>query len=91
MLRVMKQPRGGTDARPLVLNYSGRAVLDVRTRELRLLDVAVTGDALPRPIDDQVNTANVRHYELNGSTLTLTVVGDDGQPPAVSSWKRRGD
>ena len=85
----LKQPQAGTDVRPLVLNYAGRAVLDVRTSELRLLDVAATGDALPRPIDDQVNTANVRHYELNGSTLTLTVVGDDGKPTAVSSWKKR--
>jgi hypothetical protein len=85
----LKQPRAGTDARPLVLNYSGRAVLDVRTRELRLLDVAATGDALPRPVDDQVNTANVRHYEIKGSTMSLTVVGDDGKPTAVSSWKKR--
>jgi hypothetical protein len=85
----LKQPQAGTEARPLVLNYSGRAVLDVRTRELRLQDVAATGDALPRPVEDQVNTANVRHYDLNGSTLTLTVVGDDGKPTAVSSWKKR--
>ena len=39
------------------------------------------------PVEDQVNTANVRHYDLNGSTLTLTVVGDDGKPTAVSSWE----
>jgi len=85
----LKQPPAGTDPRPLALNYAGRAVLDVRTRELRMLDVSATGDALPRPVEDQVNTASVRRYELNAGTLTLTVVDSNGKPTAVSSWKKR--
>jgi hypothetical protein len=85
----LKRAGAGTDARPLALNYSGRAVLDVRTKEIRMQDVTAAGDALPRPVEDQVNTANVRHYELNAGTLTLTVVDNNGNPTAVSSWKKR--
>jgi hypothetical protein len=29
------------------------------------------GDALSRPIDDQVNIASERHYELNGSNADI--------------------
>jgi len=61
----------------------------VRTREIRMQDVTATGDPLPRPVEDQVNTASVRHYELKAGTLTLTVVDNNGKPTAVSSWKKR--
>src|SRR3954471_10231385 len=64
---ALKHARAGTDASPLLLNYAGRAVVDVRSRELRMQEVTATGDALPEPIENQVNTASVRHYELNGS------------------------
>jgi hypothetical protein len=40
-------------------------------------------------VEDQVNTASVRHYELKAGTLTLTVVDNNGKPTAVSSWKKR--
>jgi hypothetical protein len=85
----LKNAPAGADPRALSLNYAGRAVLDVRTQELRMLDVTATGDALPRPVEDQVNPASVRHYELKAGTLTLTVVDSAGKPTAVSSWKKR--
>jgi hypothetical protein len=54
-----------------------------------MLDVTAAGDALPRPVEDQVNTASLRRYELTAGTLTLTVVDGSGNPTAVSSWKKR--
>jgi hypothetical protein len=86
----LQRPGTGDGAHPLLLNYSGRAVIDVSTGELRLLDVAASGDILPRPISDQLSVTNVRRYEIRGASLTLTVVGGDGQVTAVSAWKKRG-
>ena len=37
----------------------------------------------------QVNPANVRHYVLKGSTLTLTVADAGGATTAASAWKKR--
>ena len=77
------------DPRPLMLNYSGRAVIDIVKKQLYLQDVTEKGDALPREVNDQVDFANTRHYVLNGSSLTLTVNGADGAPTAASAWKKR--
>jgi hypothetical protein len=85
----LQRPGTGADAHPLLLNYSGRAVIDVPSRELRLLDVAAAGDTLPRSISDPVSAVNVRHYDLNGTSLTLTAVDAKGQVTAVSTWTKR--
>jgi len=74
---------------PLLLNYSGRAVIDVKSHQLRLLDVNENKEPLPGAIADAVTPENVRRYDLKADTLALTVFDGKGQPTASSSWKRQ--
>jgi hypothetical protein len=84
---LRRAPTAG-GARPMLLNYSGRAVIDPDTHQLRLLDVEAQPEPLPSSIADAVNTANARHFDLKGSSLTLTILAADGTPTAASSWKK---
>jgi hypothetical protein len=77
------------DQRPLLLNYSGRAVLDIQNHELRLLDLVPSGDALPRSVADATSATNVRRFDVRGDVLTLTIIAADGKPAAASAWKRQ--
>src|SRR5262245_5577152 len=83
----LKHPTPSQPA-PVLLNFSGRAVIDPNTRQMRLMAVNSTGDAIPSAIADQVDPASLRHYEFQGSNLWLTISGADGKPTASSSWKR---
>lgn len=87
----LKREAGATaDAPPpLLLNYSGRAVIDVKSHQLRLLDVNENKEPLPGAIADAVTPENVRRYDLKADTLALTVFDAKGQPTASSSWKRQ--
>jgi hypothetical protein len=84
---LRRAPTGGS-AQPMLLNYSGRAVIDPDTHQLRLLDVESQPEPLPSSIADAVNTANVRRFDLKGNSLTLTILAADGTPTAASSWKK---
>jgi hypothetical protein len=84
----LKNPTPATSAAALMLNYTGRAVIDVNSKELRMMAVSNAGDSLPSPIEAKVDPASVRHYEFQGSELWLTVNGADGKPTASSSWKK---
>jgi hypothetical protein len=86
---LQRPPRGGENAKPLLLNYSGRSVLDVKTHELRLLDVRSSGDDVPSSIADATSSNNVRRYDLRGDLLTLTILSGDGKPSAASAWKKQ--
>jgi len=74
---------------PILLNYSGRAVIDVKSHQIRLLDVNENKEPLPGAIADAVTPENVRRYDLKADTLALTVFDAKGQPTASSSWKRQ--
>src|SRR5262245_46071204 len=84
----LKNPTSAPTNAALMLNYTGRAVIDVNNKQLRMMAVSNTGDALPSPIEAKVDPASVRHYEFQGSELWLTVNGADGKPTASSSWKK---
>jgi len=84
----LKNP-GAATAQPVLLNFSGRAVIDVATQQLRMLNVNSTGDEIPASIATQVDPASVRKYEFQGSELWLTISGADGKPTAASSWKKK--
>jgi hypothetical protein len=88
MRGALKNPTTAPSTAALMLNYSGRAVIDVNSKELRMTGVASTGDSIPATIATQVDPASVRHYEFRGSELWLTVTGADGKPTASSSWKK---
>src|SRR2546423_119338 len=80
---------GAGETRPVLLNYSGRAVLDVATRELRLLGMVQSGDAVPSSVVEATSPENVRHYDIRGDVLTLTVLSGKGKPTAASAWKKQ--
>jgi hypothetical protein len=84
----LRQPDATAPQRPLLLNYSGRAVIDVANRELRLLDVEATGDALSPALEEQTSPTNVRRYDIRGSVLTLTIVDASGRPTAAAAWTK---
>src|SRR5262245_32180084 len=84
----LKRPTAAATAAPVLLNFSGRAVIDPTKRQMRLMAVNSTGDAIPSAIADQVDPASLRHYEFQGENLWLTISGADGKPTASSSWKR---
>jgi hypothetical protein len=67
-----------------MLAFKGRAVLDVVTHELKLMDV--TGNVNP---DEVLSPERRRHYELTAGTLKLTSFDADGQITAISTWQRR--
>jgi len=83
----LKNPRAA-NAPPVLLNFSGRAVIDPTSRQLRMMAVNSTGDAIPSAIADQVDPASVRVYEFQGANLWLTINGANGKPTASSSWKK---
>src|SRR5262249_13425667 len=53
----LKNPSAAQSAAALMLNYSGRAVIDVNTKQLRMMRVENTGDAVPAAIETQVDPA----------------------------------
>lgn len=73
---------------PEVIEYSGRAVIDVRAQTLRLDGIEYTR----RPTAATLQAAGLeepRRYLISPTTLTLSVVGPDGTPTARVSWTRR--
>jgi len=73
---------------PEVIEYSGRAVLDVRASTLRLDGI----EYKRRPTEATLQAAGLeepRRYAFTPTTLTLSVVGPDGTPTARVSWTRR--
>jgi hypothetical protein len=78
-----------SNAKPLLLNYSGRSVIDVTSHELRLLDIESTGGRLQEAVAAAAGPENVRKYSIQGDVLTLTILAADGTPTAASAWKKQ--
>jgi hypothetical protein len=85
----LKNPASAATGPPVLLNFTGRAVIDPTTRQLRMMNVSSTGEEVPASIATQVDPASVRKYEFQGSELWLTINGADGKPTASSSWKKK--
>jgi hypothetical protein len=86
--QLKRTSASGAEKPPLLLNYSGRAVIDTDTHHMRLLDVESQKELVPEPIEAAVNRNNVRVIDLKGDSLTFTILGSNGEPTASSSWKR---
>ena len=84
----LTRPDATGATKPLMLNYSGRAVLDVVNHQLRLLDLEPSGDDLPTDVARAADWSNVRRYDLRGNVLTLTIVAANGTPSAASAWHK---
>ena len=89
MRGTLKNSQGAPGNALLMLNYSGRSVIDVRAHKLYLQDIKQEGDSVTEEIAKTVDPAQVRLYEFRGSSLRLTVTGSDGAPTALSVWNKR--
>jgi hypothetical protein len=91
-MRLVGQLKGESEranAKPAALNFSGRVALDVVKHTFHPV-VEQKADELPANVADQMDTDNTRTYEINGNALTLTVLGADGKPTAISRWRKTG-
>jgi len=80
MKGVLEEPLPGqttiTDAPALV--YTGRAVIDTQTHELILQSLETTVKADPS-IEPAIKLAARRHYQVDGTALTVWVVNAQGK------------
>jgi hypothetical protein len=76
----------GTASSP-ILDYSGRALIDVAKQELHLQAVSGSGgaDDLPKEVD----FAAVRKYAFDGALLKMSTIDAQGNITATAVWKRR--
>jgi hypothetical protein len=69
------------------LDYSGKAVIDVTSQQLRL-----TGVSGNNPVEDapaELSFKSVRKYSIEGDLLKVSTVDTQGNITATSVWKRR--
>jgi hypothetical protein len=88
MIGELKNPDPSRETRPALLNYSGRAVIDVEKSELRFV-VENSRDPLPRSVEANVKPENVRHFTIRDSLLELTISDANGQATGFSTWRRK--
>jgi hypothetical protein len=88
MIGELKNPDPTRERRPALLNYSGRAVIDVDKSELRFV-VENSRDPLPRSVEANVKPENVRHFTFRDSLLELTISDANGQATGFSTWRRK--
>jgi hypothetical protein len=70
-----------------VLNFTGRAVIDVQKKELRLLDLQQSEADFSR-MPAEMSAARSRAYEFGLNQVTMTVKNAKGQVTAVNTWRR---
>jgi hypothetical protein len=72
---------------PLLLDYSGRIVIDTQKKQFYPADLVEN-----RPADERrlasVSPDKARKYEFTADTLTITYMDAAGKPTAISSWKK---
>lgn len=74
----------GTADTPIV-EYSGRAVIDVVKQQIYLRSVEGPIDELPKEVD----AALTRTYAFDGGLLKISTIDAQGRITATSVWKRR--
>jgi hypothetical protein len=71
-----------------VLNYSGRAVIDVQRQVLHLLSLQESeGDLAKLP--PEMLARRDRAYAFDGDLLTLTIKDSSGRVTAVTTWRKQ--
>ena len=70
-----------------LLNFAGRAVIDVQKKELRLLDLQQS-DADFAKLPAEMSAARSRAYEFSLNQVTMTVKNAQGQVTAVNTWRK---
>ena len=72
---------------PLALDMTGRAVIDVTKKQLKILNA--TGNTQVSDIQE-VSLDRVRAYSFDGPLLRLSTMDAAGKVSATSVWKKRG-
>jgi hypothetical protein len=70
-----------------MLEYTGRIVIDADKQEFRLLDRKVK-TAVSAATERRLDPAQIRHYRLEGDVLTISMLGPDGRPTAITVFRR---
>jgi hypothetical protein len=70
-----------------LLDYSGRAVIDVASHQLRLQAVEGTGALQPQRAETFLTA--VRTYAFEGDLLKISTINAEGNPTATTTWRRR--
>lgn len=70
-----------------LLNFTGRAVIDVQKKEMRLLDLQQS-DADFAKLPPEISAARSRAYAFALNQVTMTVKNAKGQVTAVNTWRR---
>ena len=83
---AFEDPTVGAD-HAATLNFTGRAVIDVQKRELRLLE-AKQSESEFAALPPELNAARVRGYVFGLDTVTMTVKNAKGQVTAVNTWRK---
>jgi hypothetical protein len=76
----------GTAATP-ILDYSGRAVIDVVKQQLYLR--SVTGSGAADELPAEVDFASTRKYSFEEDLLKISTIDAQGRITATAVWKRR--
>jgi hypothetical protein len=76
----------GTASTPL-LEYSGRAVIDVVKQQLYLRSITGSGGAEELP--QELDFASTRKYAFEGDLLKISTIDAQGRITATAVWKRR--
>jgi hypothetical protein len=73
---------------PLLLEYSGRIVIDTAKKQFYPADLVEEGQKVDPKRIAAVSPDKARKYEITTDTLTITYMDKAGKPTAVSSWKK---
>lgn len=86
-VRAQFRRQGGA---PIVLDYSGRAVIDPRAQRLRVEGANVPAPAgAPADAVAAVSLDRPRHYQLQGNLLTVSALEPgSNRPLATAVWRR---
>lgn len=77
---------GGSNLKPTVLSYTGRAVIDVANKKMILADIE--GNMPADRVPPAVAADRARYYEFVGDRLTLSIKDDQGRTTATLVWQK---
>jgi hypothetical protein len=78
--------RSGIRTTPGAFSSKGRTVVDLQSRTLTYVLESAPPPALA---DGPLALSRPRHWQVEGSVLTLTTRRDDGRPLAVGRWQKQ--
>jgi hypothetical protein len=68
-----------------LLDYEGRAVIDVQARQLKLVGMVAQGAAAP---PEELSFDKIRRYAFEGDLLKISTIDASGAVVATATWRR---